>query len=295
MLRRHTQARLQREQPARRRAGRGSAALLALALCATCLWTCAGNQREQALRDAELHYKLGDGHFRDHQVAAAIRELHLAVKANPDHAEAQHLLGFLYLGRREYELALRHLQRAVAIEPEYLMAVNTLGACYLALCQWDEAALLFERLSESPLYGTPYIAQNNLGLALHRKGDDEAAVRRFQKAVLFNAKFCVGYNNLGMALLELGRIDEAERSLREALRADPECERYAEPHLHLGRILERDGRLEAALDEYRRCHELAGSGFDIGYGCGQTPVGLRCEQKVRQLGGSLDSVSGEGR
>ena len=270
------------------------AALLGLSLGGACTGRSAAEKRE---RQADLHYRLGDGHFHDGALGPAIRELHTAVTLDPNHARSHHLLGIGYMGRREFELALEHLQRAVALQPGRLENRNNLGTCLLALCRWDEAQEIFSELARNPLYATPYVARNNLGLALAHRGEHAQAVPHFQKAVLYNPKFCVAYNNLGMTLLELGRVDEAERALTRALDADVACGRsYAEPHLHLGRIHERRGDAEAALLAYRRCRELTGSDTSgLGYGCGQPSVGLRCDEKIRQLETLLGSRSGDRR
>jgi len=271
---------------------------LALATVAVSPAGCTGlSAQERRLRQADLHYRLGDGHFQDGALGQAVRELHKAVTLDPTHAHAHHLLGIAYMGRREFDLAREHLSRAAKLKPKWLEARNNLGTCELALCRWGEAQSIFEELARNPLYSTPYVARNNLGLALFQRGLHAQAVPNFQKAVLYNPKFCVAYNNLGMTLLELGRLEEAERALARALSAEPECGRaYAEPHLHLGRVYERLGDPGQALLSYRRCREMTGSdATGMGYGCGQPSVGLRCEEKIRQLETLLGSRSGDRR
>jgi tetratricopeptide (TPR) repeat protein len=55
--------------------------------------------------------------------------------------------------------------------------------------------------------------------------------------------------NLGAALQELGRLDEAEASLRQAISLKPD---FAEPHNNLGVVLQELGRLENAEESYRQ-------------------------------------------
>lgn len=267
------------------------AATVVLALClAGCIWaggplSCLGpSPKDQALKDAELYYRLGDGAFRDRNIPAAIKDLLKAVQANPDHANAHHLLGFIYMGRQEYDQALTHFKRAVELAPELLEAQNNLGTCYLALCRWQEAEVIFAKLVVDPLYQTPYIAYNNLGMALLHQGRREEAVIRFQRAIFLDPTFCVAFNNLGMTLLDLGQLDDAQRALIQANSADASCANYAEPYFHMGRLLERVGRPEQALQQYQRCHELTRTNIPLGHGCGSVPIGPRCEQKLRQRG-----------
>jgi len=259
--------------------------LLGTLLLAGTLCSCFGSrQQAQTLKDAELHYQLGDGAFRDHQIPEALRELMLALKLNPQHAQAEHLLGFIYMGRQEYDRAAEHFRRAVTLEPDFRVARNNLGTSLLALCRWSEAAEVFRELDADPLYATPFIAKNNLGLALLHQGQREEAVAQFQRAVFLNPSFCVGFNNLGMTLLELERFEDAARALQQALAVDPSCTRsYAEPHFHLGRLHEKLGDRQRAHAEYSRCVELTEGQLDLSLGCGQVPVGRRCSEKVRQL------------
>ena len=56
-------------------------------------------------------------------------------------------------------------------------------------------------------------------------------------------------NNLGNALSELGRNDEAEVQFRESLRLAPA---YGSPHQNLGNVLMKLGRPAAAVPEYRQ-------------------------------------------
>jgi tetratricopeptide (TPR) repeat protein len=52
---------------------------------------------------------------------------------------------------------------------------------------------------------------------------------------------------LGNTLQELGRLDEAEASCRQAIALKPD---YAEAHYNLGNTLQELGRLDEALASY---------------------------------------------
>jgi Tfp pilus assembly protein PilF len=265
-----------------------SARRLALPAVAAVLAACAGGaeEREKALAQAKYHYQLAGGYFGEDNHAAAMAELTRALELDPEHAEARHLLGLVHMARREFYEAAEQLRRAVELRPDLLDAKNNLGVAYLALCRWDDAARLYDDLVRQPLYGTPWIAHNNLGWAYWQGGRRADAVEHFRKSVFFNPSFCVAFNNLGMALAEDRPGEEAERALRRALAADPSCEQtYAEPHLHLARLHERQGRAADACAELAACLRKAPPGEEqVGAGCGQAPIGARCEQRKRELG-----------
>ena len=68
---------------------------------------------------------------------------------------------------------------------------------------------------------------------------------QYQKAVEIKPDFAEAQNNLGLTLHEQGRLDEAEATLRQALRLDPS----ADNHYYLAACLMSLGRDEEALAE----------------------------------------------
>lgn len=65
---------------------------------------------------------------------------------------------------------------------------------------------------------------------------------------------CIAMNNLGVALANEHRLDEALPLFREALRIKPD---YADPHSNLGLYLWRNGQPDEALEHYRTAVRVA--------------------------------------
>ncbi|MBF0179509.1 MAG: tetratricopeptide repeat protein [Magnetococcales bacterium] len=88
----------------------------------------------------------------------------------------------------------------------------------------------------------PYLL--NLAAACHMGlGDARAALQCWQRAVAVAPDFAEGHNNLGILLMELRRLDEAEAAFREALRQRPD---YRDGCYNLAMLLlARDRRQEA--------------------------------------------------
>ena len=57
---------------------------------------------------------------------------------------------------------------------------------------------------------------------LRAGGDAEAAVVSHRRAIQLRPDFAVAHSNLGLALRDLGLIDEAIAEFRRALRIDPQ-------------------------------------------------------------------------
>ncbi|CAN5331115.1 hypothetical protein BH10PSE2_BH10PSE2_07520 [soil metagenome] len=107
----------------------------------------------------------------------------------------------------------------------------------------------FEWLAGHPRY------QDSLTLAREAKGrgDWTNAEVHFRAASIVRPDSVGPRINLGQALVELQRIDDARRVLDEALRREP---RSAEAHLHLGHCLALLGDREAAVIAYARAAAL---------------------------------------
>jgi Flp pilus assembly protein TadD len=91
----------------------------------------------------------------------------------------------------------------------------------------------------------------NLGIALYEQGKVEEAVGHFRKALdLRNAKV---HYNLGVALRAQGQVEEAVGHFRKALDLDP---RHADAHYNLGLALRDQGQVEGAIRHYRKALDL---------------------------------------
>jgi tetratricopeptide (TPR) repeat protein len=96
-------------------------------------------------------------------------------------------------------------------------------------------------------------AHGNLGLTLLDQGKLEAAVAECRMAAELNPKSASLHYNLGNALLQQGNRDEAVAAYRKALALSPD---HAEAHCNLGHALRQQGKFRQALEELRRGHEL---------------------------------------
>src|SRR5262249_17892949 len=86
-----------------------------------------------------------------------------------------------------------------------------------------------------------------------QKGDVVNAIAAYGESVRLQPTWALAHFNLGYALQEMGRWDEAIAQYREAIRLDPG---YPEAHCNLGYALKRKGQFVEALASLRRGHEL---------------------------------------
>jgi tetratricopeptide (TPR) repeat protein len=98
---------------------------------------------------------------------------------------------------------------------------------------------------------------NNLGLSYDMMGQNEGAQAAFAKAVELNRKLPAPSpwppHDLGYLQLRLQQFAAAEANLRESLKYDP---KFALAHYHLARVLENEGRNDAAIEEHKAAAAL---------------------------------------
>lgn len=219
---------------------------IALFSACTLLWSsCALPLAPDTERQAELHYKLGISYLNKHQLQEAYVKFHEALRLNPNDKRCYNYLGYISALYKEYEQAVSYYKRAISIDPEYSEAMNNLGMTYLEIQKWDEAAENFRTALNNPLYVTPERAYANLGYALYRKGDLQAAESTLNAAITKYPDFRYSYYVLGLVYSSGGRIDDAVQMFSRAVDIEPEA-RWELAQLYL-----RTGKRLKALEQFQ--------------------------------------------
>lgn len=111
----------------------------------------------------------------------------------------------------------------------------------------EEAIRLYQKSIE--LFPTAE-AYTFLGWVYSFQGRYDAAIEECHKAIHVDPEFGNPYNDIGAYLIEKGRFDEAIPWLEKATQAK-RYESYCFPHYNLGRIWEKKGDWEKALQAYQ--------------------------------------------
>ena len=172
---------------------------------------------------------------------------------------------------KEASPALTAVQEAIALDDSVPVYWNTLGWIYLQLGRPDVAFGPFNKaLQLDPTFG---LAQENVGVALSELGRWEEAVAAYRKAIAMGTVPTpeTAYQNMGMALLNLKRYREAEEALRFAISLNPKQEA---PYYHLGLVLAAENRSDEAKAAFRRVRDLSP----------QSPFGQAAAERLRAMG-----------
>ncbi len=121
---------------------------------------------------------------------------------------------------------------------------------------------------------------------LHRAGRDEEALADLQAAVRLNPRDALAFDQLGLTYLDLDRLAEAEKALRQAVAIAP-----AQPKalLHLARVLEDAGRPEEAkqyIEQFRKAQPDAPQRPREEAGL-IAPLGLPASERTQMMLGQL--------
>jgi tetratricopeptide (TPR) repeat protein/tRNA A-37 threonylcarbamoyl transferase component Bud32 len=114
-----------------------------------------------------------------------------------------------------------------------------------------DAIPLLKRLQES--HPSDFWANLMLGLALHGKKDFLESIRYYQAAIAIRPNVAVPYGNLGTALTDVGRVDEALEQFRIASRLDPGATVY---RYNIALALHGFRRDDESIQELRRILDL---------------------------------------
>ena len=102
---------------------------------------------------------------------------------------------------------------------------------------------------------------NSLGFSLFQMGKSQDAVATLEKALAIDPDHAKSHNNMALASIDLGELEIAEAHYRESLAIE------AHPAIHndLGFVLERQGLVDEAVEQYRRSLTLAPEGAAAHY------------------------------
>ena len=94
-----------------------------------------------------------------------------------------------------------------------------------------------------------------LGWTYSFMGHYDEAIQECYQAIEVDPDFGNPYNDIGAYLIEVGKLDDAVPWLEKAIKA-PRYDNYCFPHLNLGRIWERKGLWEKAMQAYGQALEI---------------------------------------
>jgi len=168
----------------------------------------------------EVHYFLGEAALEGERLLTAERHYLAAAEKFPESLSVLISLAKVEFQTEETEECLAWNDKALALLPTYRDALLGRGLCLGGLGRHEEALAVLGRLLE---LGTYYLGEGHFWTAwnLNELGRLEDARKSIESAKIF----LVGVSDVvtlsGIIAYKQGRLDEAEKDLRQALDLDP--------------------------------------------------------------------------
>ncbi|HEY6938114.1 MAG TPA: tetratricopeptide repeat protein, partial [Terriglobales bacterium] len=204
---------------------------------------------ELALRDdpesAEALYGLGSAYLKKEQRQEARQAFERAVRLPATYPDtlpkAWNNLGLLAAEEGRMTEAIQNFRQALRPNPEYSVALENLGNAYRQQKQWDQARAAFEQA----LALNPESPGANYGLAMvyAASDDSEHTYEYLQKVLQFRPDYPEALNNLGVLYMRTGHRDEAVSTLQKCISVAPA---FDQCYLTLARIYSLEGNPSAA-------------------------------------------------
>ena len=184
--------------------------------------------------DGEAHYQVGNLARHLGKTDEAVERLSylVGVDLKPEvsfYVKAHVQLAAIFAERGEYDECERVVRRLLQLDPDNALGqkqwVDLLMLQGKQLTKDGQLAEAAEKLGEVVrLQPDNFEAKVQLGVALVRGGDHQAAVPVLNAIIAARPEYLPAYNNLSFVLAQLNRLDDAEKVCRQALKIDPNYE-----------------------------------------------------------------------
>lgn len=185
---------------------------------------------------------------RNGEAVAICRKILLA---EPNNADARHLLGMALFREEKFDQAIEAIQRAIELAPNRAIFHRNLGAVLAGAGRHTEAVATLE----AALRITPNSPEacNNLAIVLETLGRFDEAIDAADRAIRLRPDYADAHSNRGNSLLKSGRYREAADAFHKALQLEP---RLPKTYHNLAHALRGLGRGAEAVAAARKAVEI---------------------------------------
>jgi tetratricopeptide (TPR) repeat protein len=199
----------------------------------------------------DAQHLLGVLRYQQGRNTEALELIAAALVTNPNAALALSNLGNVHGKLGCHQEALASYDRALTIKPDYPEALNNRGNALRQLKRHDEALTSYESaLAARPDFAEAFCSR---GSTLHELRRFDEALASYDRALALRPDFADALNNRALTLYELKRFEEALASYECALSVRPD---FAEVHYYRGNVLSELKRYDEALTSYDRAVSL---------------------------------------
>ena len=122
-------------------------------------------------------------------------------------------------GESDWLEVKKAMQSAQILDGQNTEVLRRLGVALLQMHDYAEAKKVYESILETD--PNDDLAENSLANALHKLGEDDAAIAHHERAILLDDGYAPYHFNYANTLYDLGRTAEAREQYQKALVCDP--------------------------------------------------------------------------
>jgi Flp pilus assembly protein TadD len=183
--------------------------------------------------------------FQNRLFADAEQQCSSALEAEPDNANAHHLMGAILSAEQRPDSALEHFEKALDLAPSMTEARFNLGKTYRDLGRHDDASLTFISVSnEWPARSDVWL---ELAIALERTGRLSEAIAAYERTVETGAPNSKVWYQLGCCCMANNSFEKADHAFNQSLVLDPI---YAPAWINLAVTRENRKELASSIEIY---------------------------------------------
>jgi tetratricopeptide (TPR) repeat protein len=154
------------------------------------------------------------------------------------------------MGGSDFLMGWRHRKITLAVSAGLALSFFSV-ATRQQVALWQKSITLFEHTVS--ITSNNYFGHNNLGVALAQQGKIQEAIVHYTRALQINPNFTDAHNNLGNFLARQGKIQEAAAHYTQALRSNPHS---WQAYFNLAVLQAQQGKIQEAIVSYSRALEI---------------------------------------
>lgn len=211
-------------------------------------------------------------------------------KTNFKTADVHTALGQIYFDEKKYKLTVENFEAALKLKPEEMKNLHwMLGGAYFYTGEYDKA-VAESQIALDKSDNKNQFANNIMGLALCKKGDEVEGRKYYEKALSLDPKFADPYVNISTIYNHQGNHEKEIEILQKALKVDKKA---MTAYKNLGVAYKTQGKWQDAIKVWEQGAQMdAKDGsfyYNIGLEYGQhgdIPNGVKAMQKAVARGDS---------
>lgn len=158
-------------------------------------------------------------HYKSKEWSKVILLYEELSKKFPESSQLLQASGGAYANMGNFKLAIRSYLRLMELDPDNPNVYNNLGVLNKSERNYEKALLYYRKALElRPNFAE---AHNNLGNLVSDQGHLEDSLNYYKDAIAAKSNFIQAYLNLGVAYLNLGQVASAVKTLKLALKLNP--------------------------------------------------------------------------